>query len=126
MFGKIGVPNMLASGRLYANFYARLSPECDDRRRRLEKALGLRSSGVLELVLNEFEDRFVSRLSETQRADYFNGALDASHEGRVITTRSPNTAKLTRRPGKKMPRHKTGAKKKVGHDLDSTAFPASQ
>jgi hypothetical protein len=27
MFGKIGVPNMLASGRLYANFYARLSPE---------------------------------------------------------------------------------------------------
>src|SRR5258707_6378644 len=115
MFGKIGVPNMLASGRLYANFYARLSPECDDRCRRLEKALGLRSSGVLELVLNEFEDRFVSRLSETQRADYFNGALDASREGRVI---SPNTAKLTRRPGKKMPRHKTGAKKKVDHDLD--------
>jgi hypothetical protein len=111
---------MLASGRLYANFYARLSPECDDRRRRLEKALGLRSSGVLELVLNEFEHRFVSRLSETQRTDYFKGALDASHEGRVITTRSPNTA------NKKMPRHKTGAKKKVGHDLDSTAFPASQ
>ena len=118
---------MLASGRLYANFYARLSPECDDRRRRLEKALGLRSSGVLELVLNEFEDRFVSRLSETHRTDYFNGALDASHERDVITARSPNTAsKLTRRPGKKMPRHKTGAKKKVDHDSDSTAFPASQ
>ena len=67
---------MFASGRFYANFYARLSPECNDRRRRLEKALGLRSSRVLELVLNEFEDRLLSRLSDAQHQQYLNGNLD--------------------------------------------------
>ena len=65
---------MLSSPRVFRNFYARLSPECDDRRRRLEKALGLKSSGVLELALNKFENRFVSKLSDAQRQDYFKGA----------------------------------------------------
>ena len=103
---------MLASGRLYANFYTRLSPDCDDCRRRLEKALGLKSSGVLELVLNEFESRFVGKLSNAQRQEYFKGALNASQESRASR--------------KKMPRHKTGARQKISHDSDSTAFRASQ
>ena len=72
------------------------------------------------------EDRFVSR-KETQRADYFDGALDTSHEGRLIARDSLiNTAKINPAPGKKMPRHKTGAKKKVDHHSNSTAFPASR
>jgi len=67
---------MLASGRLYANFYTRLPPECDDRRRRLEKALDLKSSSLVELALNELEDRLVRSLNDAQREEYFRGELD--------------------------------------------------
>jgi hypothetical protein len=125
LFGKIGVPNMLASGRFYTNFYARLPPECDDRRRRLEKALDLKSSGLVELALNEVEDRLVRSLNDAQRQDYFKGALDAS-QSRAITNLSSNTTKLTRRLGKKMPRHKTGAKKVTNDGSDNTALSTSQ
>src|SRR3974390_1295621 len=76
LLGKIGVPHMLASGRLYTNFYARLSPRSDDCRRRLEKALDLKAPGLLGLLLKDFEHRLVSTLNEAQRQAYFKGELD--------------------------------------------------
>ena len=68
---------MLSSPRVFRNFYARLAPEADNRRRRLEKALRLSSPGLLELVLNDFENRVLSALSDAQREAYFAGNLNS-------------------------------------------------
>jgi hypothetical protein len=61
---------------VFVNFTARLDPESNERRRRLERALGLSAAASLARVLNDYEDRLVRKLSDAQRQDYFRGELD--------------------------------------------------
>src|SRR5262245_29905503 len=67
---------MLPSPRVFVNFTARLDPESNERRRRLERAHRLSASGLLAHVLSNYEDRLLSRLSDAERGDYFRGMLD--------------------------------------------------
>jgi hypothetical protein len=69
---------MLVSPRVFVNFATRLDPASDERRRRLSKAHCLSAPRLLEVVLADYESRYIAKLNEVERASYFGGHLNIS------------------------------------------------
>jgi hypothetical protein len=78
---------MHESRRVFVNFYTRLSPELDDCRRRLEKALELKSSNLLARILSDVESRLLNELSGDQRKAYFRRELDPESIRTILNAR---------------------------------------
>jgi len=63
--------------RAFVNFSVRLDLASNERRRRLEKALGLSAPRLLERLFCNFENQLLSQFSDTHREAYLVGELDA-------------------------------------------------
>jgi len=62
--------------RLYTNVTIRLAEEANSARRRLESAYGRSTTKLLEFCLLNLEEKVVSKLTEAERAAYYDEALD--------------------------------------------------
>ena len=70
--------------RVFVNFSTRLDLVTNERRRRLEKALGLSAPRLLERLLGDFENHLLNLFTNTHREAYLAGKLDISvHTGDV-------------------------------------------
>ena len=66
-----------AEPRTFVNFSVRLDLASNERRRRLEKALGLSAPRLLERLFCNFENKLLSQFSDTHREAYLAGELDS-------------------------------------------------
>ena len=66
--------------RVFRNFSVRLDSLSDERRRRLERVYRESAPRLLERLFREFEKSFLTKLSDTERAAYFDGNLEAPRE----------------------------------------------
>jgi hypothetical protein len=78
---------------VFRNFSVRLDFLSDERRRRLERVYHESAPRLLERLFREFEKSFLTKLSDTERAAYFDGNLEAPREAGqrhgALSTTSP-------------------------------------
>ena len=77
--------------RAFINFSVRLDLVTNERRRRLEKALGLSAPRLLERLFCDFENHLLKQFGDTHREAYLAGELDAC-TGNVRPTRNEAAA----------------------------------
>jgi hypothetical protein len=70
---------MLVSPRVFVNFATRLDPASDERRRRLSKAHCLSAPRLLEVVLADYESRYIAKLNELS-APPTSGGISTYHD----------------------------------------------